>query len=84
MKTVRTRLRITDHGNARAEQVRLELSPLGEGAPPHLHDRGITPDIPPQAFYDWPVMISMGSSPGYRVHMHWKQAGEDFVETQDL
>ncbi len=29
MKTVRTRLRITNRGNARAEQVRLELSPLG-------------------------------------------------------
>lgn len=84
MKTVRTRLRITNLGNARAEKVRLELSPLGEGTPPHLHDLRITPDIPPQAFYDWPVMVSMGSSPGYRVHMNWKQDDEDFVETQDL
>lgn len=84
MKTVRTRLRITNHGNARAESVRLGVSALGEGEPPRLHDRGVSPDIPPLGYYEWPLMVYMGMSQAYRVTMAWKQGEDEFEESQDL
>ncbi len=84
MKTVRTRLRITNHGTARATAVRLELSALGDGEPPQLHDRGVAPDIPPLGYYEWPLMVFLGTSRSYRVSMTWRQGEEEFQETQDL
>lgn len=84
MKTVRTRLRVTNHGTARATAVRLDLSALGEGEPPQLHDRGVHPEIPPMGYYEWPLMVYMGTSPSYRVTMTWNQGEEEFRETQDL
>lgn len=84
MKTVRTRLRITNHGSARAESVRLEVAPLGDGEPPQVHDRGVEPDIAPLAFYEWPLFMSMGTSQSYRLTMTWKQGEDEYVETQDM
>lgn len=84
MKTVRTRLRVTNHGPSRATAVRLELAALGDGEPPQLHDRGVSPDIPPLGYYEWPLMVYMGTSDAYRVIMRWRQGDDEFEETQDL
>lgn len=84
MKTVRTRLRVTNHGSVRAESVRLEVTALGDGEAPQVHDRGVEPDIPPLAFYEWPLFVSMGTSQSYQLKMIWKQGDEEFVETQDM
>jgi hypothetical protein len=84
MKTVRTRLRVTNHGSARAEGVRLEVSALGDGEAPRLHDRGVLPDIPPLGYYEWPLMVYMGMSQSYRVTMTWREGEDDFEESQDL
>lgn len=84
MKTVRTRLRVTNHGTARAMAVRLELSALGEGEPPQLHDRGVHPDIPPLGYFEWPMLLYTGISESYRVTMIWNEGEEEFRDTQDL
>lgn len=84
MKTVRNRLRVTNHGAVRAEGVRLDVTALGDGEPPQLHDRGVMPDILPLGYYEWPLMVYAGTSQSYRVSMSWKQGDEGFEETQDL
>lgn len=83
-KRVRQRLRVENIGTEAAEDVSLEIRPVGEGENPVLLEASTARRIPPQARVDFMVSIHLGvASQGTIVH-RWTEAGESYSEEQTI
>lgn len=84
MHTTRERLEVTNHGTVTAAGVRMVLEALGAGEPPHLYSTDTEVDIIPRSHCDFPVMMSMGTSSGYKVVLTWREGDEERTEAQSI
>ncbi|MEV7594401.1 hypothetical protein AB0O42_29480 [Streptomyces sp. NPDC089922] len=77
-------LRVENLGTEAAENVSLEISPVGEGENPLLLQDAIAGRIPAQAKVDFSIMMHAGvASQGTVVH-RWTEAGESYSEEQTI
>ncbi|MEV7700755.1 hypothetical protein ACFWZZ_31170 [[Kitasatospora] papulosa] len=84
MKRVKERIRVENLGNSAAEDVQLEISPVGEGENPVFIGSLSASRIPPQAFVDFPVALHMGTATQGNVMHRWTEGGEEHFEEQTI
>lgn len=83
MRTKRERIVVENLGTEVAENVRLEVEPIGQGSAPHMWGDE-APTIIPNSSFSWPVISHMGVSRSVRITMTWFEGGKQRSETQDL
>ncbi|MDT4922638.1 MAG: hypothetical protein QOG01_351 [Pseudonocardiales bacterium] len=75
---------IENVGDGSAENVEVELEPIGEGEAPELVGHSPIEALLPRTGYTVPIAVSMGSAAQWRVRMRWQEAGATFEETQSV
>ncbi len=78
----RQRLRVSNIGAGPAEQLRVEVEPLGEGESPVVDEDMTTERLLDHSHFDIPVALTFGTSPQARVTMTWDEGGQEFSESQ--
>jgi len=75
---------LTNEGDATALQVRLEMSPLGDGHAPQLHGDA-TPDLRPGDDFTYPTLMYAGVAGAVRLTMTWEEEdGETYSAVQSV
>ncbi|MFF4100547.1 hypothetical protein [Streptomyces sp. NPDC001903] len=84
MKRVRQRLRVENLGEAVAEEVSLEITPVGEGENPRMLESATAGRIPPRSYVDFVVALHLGvASQGTVVH-RWSEDGKSYSDEQTI
>lgn len=78
------RLIIENVGDGPAENVDVELEPIGEGQAPELVSFSPIEMLVPHSGYPIVVAVTMGSAAQWRVRMRWQETGKAFEETQSV
>lgn len=75
---------VTNEGDASALQVRLEMSPIGDGHAPQLHGDA-TPDLRPGDHFTWPTLMYAGVANAVSLTMTWEEEdGETYSTLQSV
>lgn len=75
---------IINEGDAPALQVRLEMTPLGDGEAPQLHESA-TPDLRPGDDFTYPALMHVGVASAVRLTMTWNEEdGESYSTVQSV
>jgi hypothetical protein len=83
-RRVRHRLRVENLGEAPAENVAVEMKPVGEGQNPHLLGELTAGRIPPKSFVDFPIAMSMGTARQGTIIHRWTETDEEHSEEQTI
>ncbi|MFJ8539201.1 hypothetical protein [Streptomyces sp. NPDC093591] len=84
MRRTKRRLHVENLGDAAAEDVVLEVKPVGEGNSP-VPLRPLTAGrIPPKAHVDFPIALDMGTATQGTVTHRWTEGGRPHSEEQTI
>jgi hypothetical protein len=84
MRSRRNRLVIENIGTAAAEDVQVQIDPIGQGqAPRALYDLQAE-RIPAKAAVEMSVSVTMGTAAQWRVTLTWRVGAETFTESQTI
>jgi hypothetical protein len=83
-RTRNSRLVVTNHGEAAAENFTFILTPVDGGEPPMLERNTISVTIPARASFSYPVYQMGGSADVLTMEMVWEQRGEPNTKTQTI
>jgi hypothetical protein len=84
MKRTNERIRVENLGEAVAEEVALEISPVGEGDIPVVLGDLTAARILPHSYVDFPVMLHAGVALQGTVTHRWNEDGESHSEEQTI
>lgn len=84
MRRAKERVRVENLGNSVAEDVELEISPVGVGENPLFIGPMTAQRILPQAFVDFPVKLHMNAALQGNVIHRWTEEGENHFEEQTI
>ncbi|AQU67303.1 hypothetical protein [Streptomyces niveus] len=84
MRRARERLRVENLGDVAAEDVALEMKPVGEGHNPEAVGELTAGRIPPRSFVNFPVALDMGTARQGTIIHRWTEAGQQRSEEQTI
>lgn len=84
MKRVRQRLRVENLGEAVAEDVSLEITPVGNGENPLMPDPATAGRIPPRSYVDFTVVLHSGVASQGTVLHRWNENGKSYSDEQTI
>lgn len=84
MRRARERLRVENLGDVAAEDVALEMKPVGEGHNPEAVGELTAGRIPPRSFVNFPVALDMGTDRQGTIIHRWTEAGQQHSEEQTI
>jgi hypothetical protein len=84
MRSRRERLVIENVGSAPAENLEVQVEPVGDGAGPTLMWDGPIERVLPHATVDVPTLIYSGIARQWRVTFRWQEGDESFEESQSV
>jgi hypothetical protein len=85
MRTRGERLIVENLGTVAAEDVKVEIEPVGEGEPPLIVDDSMTAErIPPQGSIAFLLALHLGVANQWRVTYRWREGSESFEEFQSI
>ncbi|MGA5322228.1 hypothetical protein ACPCIU_17545 [Streptomyces seoulensis] len=84
MRRVRERLHVENMGDIAAENVVLEMRPVGEGHNPHVVDELTADRIPSKSFVDFLLALDMGTSRRGTIVHRWTESGTPCEEEQTI
>ncbi|MGK5499997.1 hypothetical protein [Streptomyces sp. URMC 125] len=84
MRRARERLRVENLGDVAAEDVALEMKPVGEGHNPEAIGELTAGRIPPRSFVNFPLALDMGTARQGTIIHRWTEAGQQHSEEQTI
>ncbi|GAP46050.1 hypothetical protein [Streptomyces azureus] len=84
MRRARERLRVENLGDVAAEDVALEMKPVGEGHNPEAVGELTAGRIPPRSFVNFPLALDMGTARQGTIIHRWTEAGQQYSEEQTI
>ncbi|MFE9836364.1 hypothetical protein ACFYP4_14710 [Streptomyces sp. NPDC005551] len=84
MRRTRQRLLVENLGEVAAENVELEMSPVGEGNNPTALGELTAMRIPPKSSVNFPIALHMGAARQGTIVHRWTESGKPFSEQQTI
>ncbi|UFQ17097.1 MULTISPECIES: hypothetical protein [Streptomyces] len=84
MRRTRQRLLVENLGEVAAENVELEMSPVGEGTNPTALGELTAPRIPPKSSVNFPILLHSGVARQGTIVHRWTESDTSFSEEQTI